>query len=610
VWLDTRDLAAGATWTVEIERELDQCDVLLALMTRGSYVSEICRAEQLRALRLGKCVIPLRAPDNKDVPLYLEAKNYLDFASGDYSECLRQLLGDITGRKGVELKAEYRHTYVTAPPLPANYVDRPHELRTLRNAVMSESGGRTIGVTALEGMGGIGKTVLAQALCHDEVIQQAYPDGIVWTTAGKESAYDLVTRMREVAKGLNDDLSRYDTELGCRNQYRNSIRKKAALIVVDDVWRARDLEPFRAESPRSRLLFITRNAEIAAAVGAREHSVDLLDPEQCREVLANGSGLPVDGLPAEAADLIRECGRLPLALSMVAAMLRNKPATAWGRVLRDLRNADLGKIRAEFPDYPHTDLLRAIQVSVDDLEEVSRERYLRLAVLLEDMPAYPAVQRTLWNVDDGEAEETAERFISRSLAQRDGASIRLHDLQLDYARAQYGDRETLRLIYEATRISSNVVQKDPMQYASQLIGRLLPYGDRPTVRAFIDSASAGAPRPMLRPTRPALHPAGTALLRTLGGHADGVWGVALSADGRRAVSASGDDTLKVWDVESGRELRTLVGHSGGVNGVALSADGRRAVSASDDKTEGVVCGQWVRAVYAGRALRSGQWRGD
>ena len=38
-------------------------------------------------------------------------------------------------------------------------------------------------------------------------------------------------------------------------------------------------------------------------------------------------------------------------------------------------------------------------------------------------------------------------------------------------------------------------------------------------------------------------------------------GVAVSGDGRRAVSASADKTLKVWDVESGRELRTLEGHS-------------------------------------------------
>ena len=39
-------------------------------------------------------------------------------------------------------------------------------------------------------------------------------------------------------------------------------------------------------------------------------------------------------------------------------------------------------------------------------------------------------------------------------------------------------------------------------------------------------------------------------------------GVAVSPDGRRAVSASSDNTLKVWDLETGEELRTLAGHSG------------------------------------------------
>lgn len=53
-WLDTRRLAGGATWTVEIERAIDAAQVVLALMTPGSHVSEICRAEQLRSLRKGK----------------------------------------------------------------------------------------------------------------------------------------------------------------------------------------------------------------------------------------------------------------------------------------------------------------------------------------------------------------------------------------------------------------------------------------------------------------------------------------------------------------------------------------------------------------------------
>jgi small GTP-binding protein len=75
-----------------------------------------------------------------------------------------------------------------------------------------------------------------------------------------------------------------------------------------------------------------------------------------------------------------------------------------------------------------------------------------------------------------------------------------------------------------------------------------------------------------------------ACLATLQGHMHGVWGVAVTADGRRAVSASDDDTLRVWDLGSSACLATLQGHRRGVYGVAVTPDGRRAISASHDKT--------------------------
>jgi hypothetical protein len=78
-WLDTRRLRGGATWTPEIERAIDTCDVVLALLTPGSDVSEICRSEQLRSLRKGKRVISLLARSGSDIPLHLEAKEYRDF---------------------------------------------------------------------------------------------------------------------------------------------------------------------------------------------------------------------------------------------------------------------------------------------------------------------------------------------------------------------------------------------------------------------------------------------------------------------------------------------------------------------------------------------------
>lgn len=439
-WLDIQGIKGGATWTGDIEHALDEAEFVLALMTSGSYASEICRAEQLRALRKHKCVIPLMAQSGTDVPLHLEAKNYRDFtADSRYPQAFAELLSDLHGRNGIALKPEFRQTsYVTVPPLPVNFVERPEALAALRDALITDDGGRHMAVTAFQGMGGIGKTVLAQALCHDEVVQQAFPDGIVWITIGRESAFDAITRMREIGKALGDDLSRYENELAAKNQYRSTIRNKAALIVVDDVWRSSDLEPLRAgDSPRSRLLFTMRDASIAAAMGAREYVADLLTEKHSRDVLARWSHTESTSLPPIAAQIIHECGRLPLALSMVGAMLRGRPATYWNVVLEHLRNAALDKIRAQFPAYPYTDVLRAIQVSLDSLDATSRARYLALAALLEEMVAAPPVQQCLWGVHENQAAETAEQFVSLSLAWRDQpeGSIRLHDLQLDYVRA-------------------------------------------------------------------------------------------------------------------------------------------------------------------------------
>jgi hypothetical protein len=78
--------------------------------------------------------------------------------------------------------------------------------------------------------------------------------------------------------------------------------------------------------------------------------------------------------------------------------------------------------------------------------------------------------------------------------------------------------------------------------------------------------------------------AAPALIRTLTGHGSWVLSVAVTPDGKCAVSASWDRTLRVWDLDSGQPIATLTGHESSVNAVAVTPDGKRAVSASDDRT--------------------------
>jgi len=61
-----------------------------------------------------------------------------------------------------------------------------------------------------------------------------------------------------------------------------------------------------------------------------------------------------------------------------------------------------------------------------------------------------------------------------------------------------------------------------------------------------------------------------------------IWRVAVSPDGRTALSAGEDATVRLWCLEDGREIRRFAGHAGAVRGVAFSADGRRAISGGLD----------------------------
>ncbi|MEC4885029.1 MAG: hypothetical protein SAL70_27470, partial [Scytonema sp. PMC 1070.18] len=86
-------------------------------------------------------------------------------------------------------------------------------------------------------------------------------------------------------------------------------------------------------------------------------------------------------------------------------------------------------------------------------------------------------------------------------------------------------------------------------------------------------------------------------MKTLKGHTNMVHSVSFNPDGKTLASASGDNTsnpfrislggdytVRLWYIKSGREMKTLIGHTNKVNSVNFSPDGKTLASASDDNT--------------------------
>jgi hypothetical protein len=231
---------------------------------------------------------------------------------------------------------------------------------------------------------------------------------------------------------------------------------------------------------------------------------------------------------------------------------------------------DQRKKAREAADLQQVEKQRAIVATRD--AEAARNRAESTTALLQAKQAELAgrtEEAARFRTRASDFESQAQDLVRQAGEERDKTAALLTGRDQDYRGAA---QQILDLRQERDRLKTQVTS---LSSEIDRLKKLPAEKDIPPKQAEASPAPAGTPSANSSgPFR---------LLRTLEGHSGPVWSVAVSRDGRRAVSASADRTLKVWD-ESGRDVHTLRGHSDMVQGVALNPVGRMAVSVSADKS--------------------------
>ncbi|MBD2294619.1 hypothetical protein H6G06_14305 [Anabaena sphaerica FACHB-251] len=138
--------------------------------------------------------------------------------------------------------------------------------------------------------------------------------------------------------------------------------------------------------------------------------------------------------------------------------------------------------------------------------------------------------------------------------------------------------KTLKLIQNALQLSNHILNQDPNQLVGQLWGRLQSFQNSDVQKILQDAAESKSEIPRFRPITASLTNPGGSLLRTLPGHNKDITVIAMTPDGKKAVSGSDDATLKLWDLETGIEISTLTfPTSYKVDSIVITSDGKKAL---------------------------------
>jgi len=335
-----------------------------------------------------------------------------------------------------------------APPLPRYFVPRPEVSRALIDGLMTQAPPDALVVSAVHGLGGVGKTTLVAALAHDPAVQACFPDGVLWVTLGQQP--DVLSLLSGWIQALGDRDFYSPLTGSASNHLRTLLREKACLLVVDDAWQADHVRPFLMGKGRCHVLVTTRDATLARKVGAHLYDLDVMTEAEALSLLEARLG-PLDGDREPAAALARELGYLPLALELAAAQV--EAGVSWTELLDAFRQelADLSALDLDEPTYRNESLRLSFGLSLDGLPDGGgglspddRQAFGWLGVLPEDARLNPAMAATLWDGTGTNARKRLRRLREKALLKPVGDDrYTLHDLLHDQARLRLAEQMPL-----------------------------------------------------------------------------------------------------------------------------------------------------------------------
>jgi tetratricopeptide (TPR) repeat protein/transcriptional regulator with XRE-family HTH domain len=314
------------------------------------------------------------------------------------------------------------------PPDLAHFTGRD---RVVKSVIAMLERSDTVVVSAITGMGGIGKTALAVHVGHQ--VAAGFPDGQLYldlhgTNAPRPAHEALGTLLR--AFGVATEVNPAD--LGeATARLRSALAGRRVLLILDNATSSAQVAPLLPGTAGCAAIITSRNT-LEALPQARHVKLDLLSADEARHLLAAIVGKErVDAEPDAAAEVVRRCGRLPLAVHLVGARLAARPG--WPLAYMAGRLADQHRQLDELA-CDEVGVRASMAVSIDHLDEP-----VAYAFALLSLPELPdislPVAAALLDTDERAAERVLERLADSHLLETcSPGRYRMHDLLRAYGR--------------------------------------------------------------------------------------------------------------------------------------------------------------------------------